>query len=169
MTSNGTYVKALLTEIAACLCAQIDTDGLVKPCFCGVVPGAAVVADFMPDCFNNDETALDGMAWVRLVNAYPAFQPGVVVEDPSASVIAGLGIDIEVGILRSIPLPEDGLDEVQSATAVVAQMDDMLTIRRAIVCCTELERADFLLNRYTPVGPLGGVVGGAFTVMVHRP
>lgn len=169
MTSNGTYIKALMTELAACLCAQIDADGLTKPCFCGIVPGQQVVADFMPDCFGLEGEELDGMAFVRLALAYPAFQPGVVVEDPAASVIAGLGVDIEIGILRSIPAPEEGLDEKAAADAAMSQYDDMLAIRKAIVCCAELERADFILNQYQPFGPLGIVVGGAFTVMVHRP
>lgn len=169
MTTNGSYIKALMTEIAACLCAQIETDERPKPCFCGVVPGAAVVANFMPDCFNNEDLPTDGMAWVRLAAAYPAFQPGIVVENPAEASVAGLGFDIEVGILRSIPLPTEGLDEAQSADAVTSQMDDMITIRKAIMCCVALERADFLLNSYTPVGPIGGVVGGAFTVMVHKP
>jgi hypothetical protein len=169
MTSNGSYVKALLTEMAACLCNQIEAEGLTKPCWCGVVPGAAVVADFMPDCFGDEGSPLDGMAWVRLVSAYPAFQPGIVVENPADAMFAGLGFDIEMGILRSIPLSEDGIDEATAATSVTDQMDDMLCIRKAVMCCAELDRADFLLNQYTPVGPLGGVVGGAFTVMVHKP
>lgn len=169
MTSNGSYIKGLMTEIAACLCAQIATDKLITPCFCGVVPGATVVADFFPDCFGNDDTRSDGMAWVRMAGAYPAFQPGVVVENPAETMVAGLGFDIEVGILRSIPIPKEGLDEAQSADALTQQLDDMLCIRRAISCCVALERADHLLNQYTPVGPLGAVVGGAFTVMVHKP
>jgi hypothetical protein len=168
VTSNGSYIKALMTELAACLCAQIESEGLTRPCFCGVVPGQQVVADFMPDCFGGED-ALDGMAFVRLATAYPAFAPGIIVEEPAESVIAGLGVDIEIGILRSVPLQDDGLDEAQSADLVTAQLDDMLAIRKAIVCCVQLERADFILNQYTPFGPLGGVVGGAFTVMVHRP
>lgn len=166
--SNGSYIKNLMTEIAACLCNQIEVDGLVKPCWCGVYPGATVVADFMPECFEGAQ-ALDGMAWVRMASAYPAFQPGVVVEDPAQTMVAGLGFDIEVGILRSVPIPEEGIDESQAAESVTSQIDDMLCIRKAISCCVALERADFILNQYTPVGPIGGVVGGAFTVMVHRP
>lgn len=169
MTSNGSYIKGLLTELAACLCAQIETDGLVRPCFCGVVPGQQIAADFMPDCFGDEGSPLDGMAWARLATAYPAFVPGVVVEDPAVSAIAGLGFDIEIGILRSIPVPEEGLDEAAAADVVTQQMDDMLCIRKAVICCVGLERADFILNQYAPFGPLGGVVGGAFTVMVHRP
>lgn len=168
MTSNGDYIKNLLTELAACLCAQIQNDGLVTPCWCGVYPGSQVVADFMPECFGTEGVS-DGMAWARLVTAYPAFAPGRPVEDPAESSVAGIGYDIEVGIARSISLDEDGTTVEVAAASVADQLDDMLAARRAIQCCVALERGDFILGQYTPFGPQGGMVGGGWTVMVMVP
>ena len=158
----------ILTELAACLGAQILEDELTEPCFLGVLPGSSIAADFLPECMGEDSN--DGMAWTRLISAYPAFAPGITVERPEESHIAGLGLDIEVGILRSIPLAQEGIDVETALEATRVQLDDMKCIQKAIRCCPSLQgRGDYLLNLYQPVGPLGGVVGGAFTVMVHFP
>jgi hypothetical protein len=159
-------INDLLTDLAACLCVQIERDNALKPCFCGVLPGSAVAQDFLPGCLSDED--YDGMAWVRLAAAYPANQPGIPVEDPALMDRAGIGIDVEMGIIRSIPVPEDGIDEVQAATAVTTQITDMQIIRRAVQCCMTLGRGDYLLTQYTPVGPMGGAVGGAWTLMVHK-
>lgn len=162
-------IHALLTELAACVVVQLETDRLPPVCWAGVAPGANVVADFFPDCFHGDSNEPDGMVWTRMITPYPAFAPGIIVTEPAESWVAPLGIDIEVGMMRTIAIPEEGLDPNASSDSARGQINDMQAIRKAILCCAAFERGDVLLGQYTPVGPLGGVVGGAWTVMVQQP
>lgn len=164
MTSNGSYIKSLMTEIAACVCAELEELG--RPtCFCGIIPGSRVIPDYLANC----ENSADGIAWVRMAVAYPAYQPGIPIDSPAESATAGLGYDIEVGVLRAYVSDAEGPTEAEAADAATFQTDDMLAIRRAIQCCVALERADFILGQYAPLGPDGFIAGGAWTVMVHRP
>ena len=97
--SNPVY--AALTSLAACLCDQIESAGLPKPCFCGVVPGDSVVDTYGGYC--NDKC---GMAWVRLADAYPAQAVG----QPSETVGNcgnGIGFTVEIGILRCYPVTQN--------------------------------------------------------------
>jgi hypothetical protein len=153
----------VLTEVAACLCAQIQIDGLPEPCFCGVVPGEAIAIDYAGDC-----APLCGMAWVRLSNVYSAASVGV------ASVLPGncgrsTGIDIEVGIVRCISAGDsDGSppspEELQDATEL--QLADAMVLQRTLICCDALDSGSIIMGTYTPVGPQGGVVGGTVLVSV---
>lgn len=149
-----------LTDLAACLCAQIEKDGGPEPCFCGVIPGDAAVGDYAGDC---DEKC--GMAWVRLVAAYPATGVGVA-DETAGNCSASLGFDVEVGILRCIPIHDDGspLTPEEATDATTLQVADMLTMWRAITCCEAITSKDYILGGYAPMGPLGGLVGGGFQI-----
>lgn len=160
-------ITVKMTELAACLSAQITKDGLPEPCWIGIVPGNQAVSNFMPDCFTGD--APDGMAWVRLSTSYPSFEPGLQIESPLDSFNAPLGYELELGIVRSMPIPEEGIDAPEAAAVVDLQMRDMLTMRRAVLCCATFERGDVLLGPYTPLGPEGGVVGGTFQLGIQSP
>jgi len=159
--AGSNRVHTLLEAIASCLCAQIVADGLPPTCFCGVVPGDAAVGNYAGDC----EEAC-GMAWVRLVTAYPASAVGTPNIE-AGNCNAGLGLEVEVGIMRCIsigdeqgnpPPPEEML------AAAELQTDDMFAMMRAITCCPSIPSKDFILSAYTPMGPLGGVVGGTYTI-----
>jgi hypothetical protein len=52
--------------------------------------------------------------------------------------------------------------ELETATRL--QMDDMLTMWRAVLCCRRAK--DFVIGSYAPYGPEGGVVGGTLPVLV---
>lgn len=151
-----------MTDIAACLCAQIEIDDVPGVCFCGVVTGDVMVADSAGDC-----DTVCGMAWVRLVNAQPVAGVGVPSET-AGNCTSEVGFDLEVGILRCIRIPEDGepLTVEEQAEATELQMDDALLIRRALVCCESMSTKDFILRGYTPMGPLGGLYGGAWLISV---
>lgn len=149
-----------LESLASCLCAQIERDGSVPTCFCGVIPGDAAVGDYAGDC----STAC-GMAWVRLMTVYPATVVGVPNE-AAGNCSATIGLEIEVGILRCLSIPEDG--EPPSAGELLAVTDlqtrDAMSIWRAITCCDAINVRDSILSAYQPMGPMGGLVGGAYTV-----
>lgn len=154
------FVLPRLTDLAACLCAQIETDGLPPTCFCGVIPGDAAVGDYAGDC---DDKC--GMAWVRLVTAYPATAVGTL-DERVGNCGSSLGVDIEVGILRCLPVEEDGGPPPAETMVEVTglQTADMLAMWRAINCCESLPNKEFILGGYQPMGPLGGLVGGNFSL-----
>jgi len=147
-------ISVILTDLATCLCAQILTDGLPPTCFCGVVPGDQVALDYAGDC---DDVC--GMAWVRLVSAYPSTSVGQPVERPGNCGM-GIGIEAVLGISRCIPLGENGEppDPIDLAAAAVLQQADMMAMWRAIACCRASK--DWAIGAYTPFGPQGGLVGG---------
>lgn len=147
-----------LTNIAACLCAEVEEADGPDLCFCGVIPGDAVVAEYAGDCDSKC-----GMAWVRLITAYPSVAVG------QQSLRLGncgnqVGFEVEMGILRCIPMDEEPLEPEELAAATDQQITDMSTMRRAITCCDSLSSKDFILGPYAPSGPLGGLVGGTWTI-----
>lgn len=148
-----------LTELATCLCAQIVKDESPTTCFCGLIPGEAPAVGYFADCEEGN-----GVAYVRLSNAYPSTSIGQqnLGVDNCSSI---MGFDVEVGILRFMPvgdkqgnMPTPG--EILAATQL--QIADMLTMRRAVECC--LDSSDYIVGAYTPVGPDGGIVGGSWEI-----
>ena len=150
----------MLLSLAGCLCAQIEADGSPQPCFCGVVPGEAAVAQYAGDCDTRD-----GMAWVRLTTGYPSVSVGQI-DQRVGNCKSGTGFDVEVGILRAFPVEEEAPTDAELLAAFDQQMKDMLTMRRAIECCDAISSKDFILGSYRPSGPLGGLVGGIWNVML---
>lgn len=151
---------ALLTDIAACLCAELG-DGL---CFCGVVPGREFAHDYIWTC---DTDGPCGAAWVRLVTAYPADGVGVRQQNPTGCGTS-LGLDVEVGVLRCVEQPSNGKAPTEEMLAVAAeeQLGDLVAIRRMLSCCSSLTDLDYTLGTYTPIGPRGAVAGGTWSLSV---
>lgn len=161
MTTTVLTVFDKVAGLAECLCAQIATEGMTEPCFCGVLAGDTVVNDYIGSCTDTR----NGMAYVRLITGAPT--TGIGVQDTTLNnCAADLGFDLEVGILRSVNLApnRDGSPPTpaQQLAWAQTQMNEMEAMRRAIMCCAVL--GDFILNEYTPVGPAGGVIGGFWTL-----
>lgn len=153
-----TVYSTIIEALATCLCAQIKDDGLDEPCYCGVMPGFEVAWD-IGEC----DDGSCGIAYVRLGNVYPSSQVGVATVNPGNCAI-GTGLDIEMGMLRCFELNEDGSPSspAQLLEASRIQYADILVMQKALVCCEWLPAEDFVVGTYQPVGPSGGVVGGAF-------
>jgi hypothetical protein len=152
-----------LGELAECLCAQIQDpeNGVPDVCFCGVVPGDQAVANYAGDC--ND---VCGMAWVRLVQMYPMAVIGQADATPGNCGV-GVGIDVEVGILRCIEFGDEQGNLPPPAVLLAAtqlQIADALVMRKAIYCCDAIPSKEAIVTPYAPTGPLGGLVGGMMTV-----
>lgn len=155
----------LLEAVADCLCETIRLSTSVPDvCFCGVVPGEGIVADFSGGCTDGRQ----GMAWVRLTTMYPA--SGVdVVNDNVNNCASGLGIDFEIGILRPIVTVDargNPPTAEQYRDAGRLMNDDALVMYRAIACCGRLGDFDYILGTFAPAGPAGGVMGGTWPVAV---
>lgn len=153
-----------IEKIATCLCAALEAAGGPTLCFCGVLAGEAVSADYGGPCGD-----ACGMAWVRFTNAYPSTVLGAQHTE-AGNCATMLGLDVELGVLRCIspgddsgnpPTPAQWLAATQLATS------DMMAMRSALVCCGFGN--DLIVGMYTPIGPQGGLVGGAFQAALQVP
>lgn len=156
---NSVYPK--LVELAACLCAALDEAGLPEPCFCGVLPGEGAAWDQRGNCGPKQ----NGMAYVRLSTSYPSEAVGQASQTPG-NCSSGLGYDVEMAVLRSMPVLRHGnaLSVAQQQAVAELQVADMHAMRRAVACCLTGSKRDWILGSYLPSGPMGGVVGGGMTV-----
>lgn len=149
-----------MLAISQCLCAEITVRELPAPCFCGIIPGASLIADY---CDATNEG--NGMAWVRLVGVSEAFQD----QSPVSACNGPLEAIIEVGIVRcaigvgdngELPSYEDQLTATRLAAA------DMAAALAAIRCCLP-NKKDVRVGGWVPLGPEGGCVGGAWTAVIQ--
>lgn len=152
----------LMTALAGCIETTFTEDQRPPLCFNGVITGDGMTAAWVDGC---DDTC--GMTWVRLVNIYPADSPGQQNLRP-ANCSNGLGAEFEIGVLRCTPVDaadaeEEEVDALQTTSNVLA---DMISLRKAILCCTEFPKNEAILGNWTPMGPLGGLVGGAWLLYV---
>jgi hypothetical protein len=155
-------IEQVLEDLATCLCAQIITDGLPEPCFCGVMPGEAVAFDYAGSCAD-----ACGMAWVRLASAYPSTAIGIASGVPG-NCSSTIGLDVELGIVRCIEVGSaDGAPPTpeQLNEAAILQQADLLAIWRAVACCRQSK--DWILGQYAPFGPEGGLVGGVMQLSLQ--
>jgi hypothetical protein len=154
-------ITTVLEELVTCLCAQVEADGLPPLCMCGLMPGDAIAADYAGDCAD-----ACGMATVRLSQSYPS----TVIGQPNlipGNCASGIGIDVELAILRCIEVGgEDGQPVPPETLAEAAELqhNDMLAMWRAVNCCRTSK--DYIISAYTPLGPEGGLVGGAMLVSI---
>lgn len=151
-----------LEKIATCLCAQL-TDCGPEVCFCGVVPGDVVAADYGGGC----ESGCGGIAWVRMQLAYPSKILGAQNTDPQNCDLA-MGMDIEIGVLRCISAGDDAGNAPSAAELLAAtqqQTADLMAMWKALSCCGFGK--DMIIGAYTPAGPAGGLVGGSFLLSIQ--
>jgi hypothetical protein len=152
----------LLVDLSACVEVTLAEEQRPPLCFNGPIPGDGVTAAWIGECAEGGPC---GMAWVRVILAYPATGVGIV-DQTANNCGKNIGLDIEVGILRCTPVGAEDAEqeEVDALASSREQMADLLTLRKAISCCPSLAKSDYVLGTWTPMGPLGGVVGGAWTV-----
>lgn len=151
-------LKAKLSALAACVCEKVtDSAGF---CFCGVLPGEEWY-DLTEGC--DSETC--GMAWVRVAGMYMSTEFGQQDLELN-NCNKGVGLELEVGVVRCFPTEEDGSapDQATLLAGSDQQMEDAVNILRAIECCESFD--DYLIGLWSPIGPEGGSYGGAWTVTV---
>lgn len=148
---------ARMTELATCLCAGID--GGEDMCFCGVLPGDQWY-DMTGEC---DDKC--GMAWVRLAGTFPSFtlpQPAQGFQ----ACDAPLALQIEVGVIRCLEVPDDGSppSAAELLAAMQVQHKDMLDMRAVLSCCDAFP--EYVLATWAPIGPAGALLGGTWGIVV---
>jgi len=145
-------VALALVDLADCVCAELATTGAGPTCWCGLYPGASVSWEYCTEC----SSGTCGMGYVRLAGVFPYdVWPVPAVDDRCVRPLAWA---VEVGALRCVPQPADGniVDPTSMTEVAVAQVLDGDALYRAIKCCG----LSVSVERYYPVGPEGGCVGG---------
>lgn len=148
-----------ITSLTSCLCQTLVDRGLPPVCICTPFPGEDITTEYV--------TEDAGMAWVRLVSAYPSTAFPSPAAD--ATCAAPLGFEVEIGVAYCAPIgssdgsPPTFADHFESAELQLAAMSAM---RVAMQCCFPGHRMDVVLGQYTPTGPQGGVVGGVWSLFV---
>lgn len=159
-------VADLFTELA-----EGDAD-LVAPCAVMVVSGSAAALDRGLD----EENGCCGQLWARLVNSYPSVnfpeQDGAPHRDHLSWAVV-----IEVGLVRPAPIVTEVNGQVvvpsaaQEQDAAAVALVDAAVIREALLNrypeAIGDEDVAVILGAFDPIGPDGGVVGGAITATIQ--
>lgn len=153
-------ILPVLTRLMGCVESEITAAG-IDTCFAGIVSGAMADSTAVTD---------EAMVWVRMGEVTP-----VVAEGRPNVMSCGveLQVTVEVGFLTCYPVDPDGdalgVDENLEITMTVNAA--LMALHRAINCCEWLaapngRKAIYDVTSWTPAGPLGRVVGGAWSVQI---
>lgn len=152
-----------LVEFTACI-----GNALEGVCSYGFTIGEAYVPfDMDPDedCDDSEDDVSCSQAWVRVASVVP--QSGGVEGFGGQDCYLTLSLDLEVGVLRCLEIPEDG--EAPTTTDVLLAglqaMDDMNAMLCAALGCEVWDSIS--VGQWQPVGPLGGQYGGIWTFTVE--
>jgi hypothetical protein len=157
----------VLLTLADCVCAEVTMTGGGPLCWCGLHAGAEVSWEYCGECSG----AMCGMGWVRLMSVFPyqAFPTPVIDEH----CVNPLALAVEVGTLRCIPTLPNGepLDQETMAEVAMTQAADLYAVYRGIQCCDLTipggpRDKRFAIQAYNPLGPVGGCVGGTWTIFL---
>lgn len=153
MAYEEARIKPRLLALLDCIEEKFQD---IELCYLGPQAGAGV--DLTP-------IGMDGsMAWVRVSTVSP-----VIVANPVPCYVR-LGVDIEVGFATCYTINEDG--SPRTAEEDLEIMDTVLNAQglllEAIQCCNWHDKLkDVQIVSWSPAGPDGGAVGGAWLVSVE--
>lgn len=162
----GTFAL-MAGKIAECLCATLAEAG-TKTCYCGIMMGQQNGPLGLMQCGGDKACAV---AWVRPVEVYQTdifptpVEPGTPTRNPR------LAMQIEVGIARCYPQPQGKAlfaAEADIWDSAVQVMDDVETMRKAILCCIPKNDPAWAkrlvaLGSWTPLPAEGRVAGGTWS------
>jgi hypothetical protein len=154
--------KEMMDIVLAACVVELRADGTDgNLCATTKYPGEAAPLDYA-EC--------GGMLWVRLATTAPTTQFPNAESRPNVCA-STLAFNLEVGLMRPSPIPEDTFGDFQlpsdqeHSESTDRQMDDMEAIYRGLVRASrDIEMVS--IGSYTPVGPVGGTVGGTWTLVV---
>lgn len=163
-----TLLTPLMDSLRACLCAALeDTTAGPAGCFCALMPGQQVPADW---CQCTGTAKCGGMAWVRLDGMFPSGDrfpaQDASTKGSCAKVLAAV---LEVGVYRCVPTPSArgaAPGAVEQTNATVEAVDDAMAMHSAIACCDAIQSRPHVLGRYVPRDS-GDCGGGVWTVTVQ--
>lgn len=148
-------------------------------CSFGLTMGDSYVP-FDPDddeCDDEDEKGemLCSQVWVRVVNIGVKAMPSSFGGNPDCAGITRV-IDLEVGVIRCVEIPEDG--EAPQTTdvllAALQSIDDSNALLCAALSCGATEEDcdagiwdEITIGTWQPFGPMGGQYGGTWSFTVE--
>jgi len=151
-----------LTELLECVCSSVAEYGQGPVCWCGIHPGDNVSWEM---CGGECGDGVCGMAYVRPMTSFP-YQ-----EFPAASLNSQCELpiahQIEIGILRCMPLMEDDGTFPDAAVITDAALGieiDKAALLRGINCCQSSHVKS--VEAWQPLGPGGGCIGGVWRMYV---
>lgn len=152
-------IAAMLDLLLGALVEELRDAGTADVCAAAVYPGDAVPLDYA-EC--------GVMAWVRLVSVNPTI--GFPAADVTADSCAWrLAYDVEMGVMRPSLIPEVVLSTVdlptdaENTASAGAQFSDMMAMHYALLAARK-DIEHLIPGSYTPTGPIGGTVGGTWSV-----
>lgn len=161
MNRVETWAVEVMDGLRVCLGEQLETSRSGKVCFLALYTGSQVAADHT-GCGNEG----CGMAWVRLVRAFPS----TVFPTPDTQInhSAPMAVQLELGAMRCVPTgtAKNPPSAAEQINATLAQLSDMEAIRHAIGCCEVLSERETALGTYTPQSS-GDAGGGVWNVVVQ--
>jgi hypothetical protein len=149
--------------LLANLVVALRDRGIEPTCSTALYHGDSVTLDYA-DC--------GGMAWVRLVTSGPSQNFPNVTQGVAACAMT-LAHTFEIGVMRAAPLArallaDSGIDlpdDEENSEAAELALKDMEAMWAAIqASTTDIEL--MAPGTYTPVGPVGGALGGTWSVTV---
>lgn len=152
-------VATVLAEVSAEISAQIVLQGREAPKVY-IMPGQDIYVPGGDEegCSSLVATLVDGVA----VDNFPEAAPANCVWRPAYI--------LRFGVYRCIPLAEDFGGEDPPADVLNAATIELLNDAEAIICgirkALNYGGYSYLVERYTPVGPEGGIAGGHWTVLI---
>ncbi len=161
-------IYPVLAELTACLCAAL---GESRPCFCGLLVGDEIPAEYVGECADDDGEPSCGAAYVRLVTAYPTENFPDALERPTCNSV--MAYQVAVGVLRCISIGEDDgspIDPEELKANALLRLGDMKAMRRAIQCCfgRAFDDVEHVMGVYTPLPQTGDIVGGEWMVTISE-
>ncbi len=175
--ANFDPVAPIAQALLACLCAQAALNPS-PPQNCCYRVGTEVAHD--ADQFT--DLCCQGLAYVRLGDVFPSTDnfPELDVNRQAQENcgIASWGVELTAGLLRCIPMPEDGsMPTCADWNEAAAQnFADSATLRATACCFVASVRANPLLlgmsaiiGRQTQTSPLGGCIERSISLTVQVP
>lgn len=161
---DDTLVWPFMNDLLAELSVEIKTSGLQDPCWLGVLPGAQVALDYCNPC----KAGKCGMVWLRLVSIQPFVDPTQPLAPSRCGAL--FTATYEMGIVRCHQTTDgrgNPMDMAYQAEATRVQLAEMAAMQRVLLCGDAMGHHDVDLGAYSPIGPEGGCVGGAWFATVE--
>lgn len=125
----------ILTFLQSCWCEALAETTLGSPGQCCISPARPVIAE-----------CCAGVAWVRMVDAYPSKSFPQVYSQPDNCRVDTWAINVEIGVSRCLPQP-CGVVSNQCCTedlkAAQGNLSDFNAMRRVFACCLSAIKDEF--------------------------
>lgn len=161
-----TVLGALMQRLLDCLCTQLVQTIEGPVCQCCLHSGLLVPMDACCDCGNGQ-----GQAAIRPVSVYPSTRFPIQDTGFDRCPAQTYAAVLDMSVYRCASTQDDAGNPPSCADQTadtLGLIDDMVAMRRAVVCCLGSNPDDdFVLGAWSPVPVTGGCQGGTMLVTVR--